>query len=81
MFFIAYTFKGQVHVFAGRVNIVSDLSCRTSVILNFFCPLPMILWPMHKVYVQVSSGSRGLIFTISEAWYSLLTLGPSQSFK
>ena len=23
MFFIAYTFKGQVHVFAGQVNIVT----------------------------------------------------------
>ena len=39
MFFIAYTFKGQVHVFAGRVEIVSHLSCRTSAILNYFCPL------------------------------------------
>ena len=28
MFFIAYAFKGQVHVFAGRVKI-----------LNTFCPL------------------------------------------
>ena len=25
MFFIAYAFKGQVHVFAGRVNIVMSL--------------------------------------------------------
>ena len=39
MFFIAYAFKGQVHVFAGRVKIVSHLSCRTSAILNYFCPL------------------------------------------
>ena len=39
MFFIAYTFKGQVHVFAGRVKIVSHLSCRTSTILKYFCPL------------------------------------------
>ena len=30
MFFIAYTFKGQVHVFAGRTKNVSFLSCRTS---------------------------------------------------
>ena len=42
MFFIAYTFKEQVHVltvFAGRVKIVSHSSCRTSAILKYFCPL------------------------------------------
>ena len=39
MFFIAYAFKGQVHVFAGRVKIVSHSSCRTSSILKYFCPL------------------------------------------
>ena len=31
--FIVYAFKGQVHVFAGRVKIVSHSSCRTSAIL------------------------------------------------
>ena len=46
MFFIAYTFKGQVHVFAGRVNIVSHPSCRTSAILKKFCPKGMsgLIW-------------------------------------
>ena len=39
MLFIAYTFKGQVHVFAGRVKIVSYSSCRISAILKYFCPL------------------------------------------
>ena len=39
MFFIAYTLKGQVHMFAGQVNIVSHSSCRTSAILKYFCPL------------------------------------------
>ena len=39
LFFIAYTFKGRVHVFTGRVKIVSHLSCRTSAILKYFCPL------------------------------------------
>ena len=39
MFFIAYAFKGQVHVFAGQVNIVSHSSCRTSTILKHFSPL------------------------------------------
>ena len=32
-------FEGQVHVFAGWVKIVSHSSCRTSVILKYFCPL------------------------------------------
>ena len=35
MFFIACSFKGQVHVFAGQVKI---LSRRTSAILKYFCP-------------------------------------------
>ena len=39
MFFIAYFFKGQVHVFAGGVKIVSHSYCRTSAILIYFCPL------------------------------------------
>ena len=39
MFFIAYAFKGQVHVFAKQVKIVSHLSCRTSAIFKYFCPL------------------------------------------
>ena len=39
MFFITYPFKGQVHVFAGQVRIVSHLSCRTSAILKYICPL------------------------------------------
>ena len=39
MFIIAYAFKGQVYVFAGRVIIVSYLSCRESAILKYLCPL------------------------------------------
>ena len=39
MFFIAYTLKGQVHVFAGRVKVLSHSSCRTSAILKYFYPL------------------------------------------
>ena len=39
MFFNAYAFKGQVHVFAGRLKIVSSSSCRTSAIFKYFCPL------------------------------------------
>ena len=41
MFFIAYSIKGQVHVFAGRVKIVSHSSCRTSAIFKYFCPLEL----------------------------------------
>ena len=43
---ILHPFKGQVHVFAGRVKIESHSSCRnchsscrTSAILKYFCPL------------------------------------------
>ena len=42
MFFIAYPFKGQVHVFAGRVKIVSHTSFRTYTILKYFCPLAFL---------------------------------------
>ena len=34
MFFIAYAFKAQVHVFAGWVKIVSGPSYRTSAIFK-----------------------------------------------
>ena len=43
MFSIVYTFKGQVHVFAGQVEIVTLSSCRTSAILKYFCPLKLTL--------------------------------------
>ena len=39
MFFIAYPLKGQVHVFAGLVELLSYLSCSTSAMLKYFCPL------------------------------------------
>ena len=42
LFFIADTFKGQVHVFAEWVSIVSHSSCRTSAILKYFCPLTSV---------------------------------------
>ena len=42
MYFIAYTFKGQAHVFAGQVKIVSHSSCRTSATFKYFCPLNYI---------------------------------------
>ena len=43
MFFIAYAFNGHVHVFAGRVKVVSHSSCRTSAIFKYFCPLGNIV--------------------------------------
>ena len=36
MFFIAYAFKREMHVFAGQVKIVSYSSSRTSAILKYF---------------------------------------------
>ena len=39
MLLIAYAFKGQVQVFAGRVKIVRHLSRRTCAISKYFCPL------------------------------------------
>ena len=39
MFFIAYTFKGQVHVFAGWVNIVS-------LVLQDKCNIEIFLFPV-----------------------------------
>ena len=38
MFFNAYAFKGQVHVFAGWVKILSPSSCRTSAIFKYIVP-------------------------------------------
>ena len=35
MFFIVYAFRGQVHVFAGQVKIVSHFFYRTSAILKY----------------------------------------------
>ena len=52
MFFIAYTFKGQEHVFAGRVKIVSQSSFRTSTILKYFCPLLLTLHTSHREIIQ-----------------------------
>ena len=49
MFFIAYAIKGQVRVFAGRVKIVSHSSCRTSTILNYFCPLLLSEYILQKI--------------------------------
>ena len=44
MFFIAFTFKGQVHVFAGRVKSVSHSSCRAIAILKYLCPLKSFIY-------------------------------------
>ena len=52
MFFIAYAFKGQVHVFAGRVKIVVTRSAGQVQLFKYFCPLqglwlcpPFLLYP------------------------------------
>ena len=56
MFTIAYAFKGQVHVFAGQVKIVSHPSCRTSPILKYFVPClySSLLLNFHHVNLQHS---------------------------
>ena len=43
MFFIAYALKGQEHVFAGGVKIVSHSSSRTSAILKYIAPEHVII--------------------------------------
>ena len=55
MLFIAYAFRGQVHVFAGQVKIVSHLSCRTSAIFRYFCPLAAILYKNHLIQLFLLS--------------------------
>ena len=59
MFFIAYAFKGQVHVFAGQVKIVGHSSCRTSTILKYFCPL-------ISITVQSDSSTTSISTDIQE---------------
>ena len=54
MFLIAYTFKGQVCVFAGQVKIISHLSCRTSAILKYFCSLWVLVSMMDFMPGKVS---------------------------
>ena len=55
MFFIAYAFKGQVHVFAGRVKIVSHSSCRTSAIFKYFFPLDMDMHKLRLIFKGINS--------------------------
>ena len=48
MFFIAYAFKGQVHVFAGCVKIVSHLFVPCCLNMWYHdTVLPVILLPAH----------------------------------
>ena len=69
MLFIAYAFKGQVHVFAGRVKIVSHSSCRTSAKLEYFCPLiladgspnPEVKKPRVKKQCAVCKSKENLV--------------------
>ena len=54
MFCIAYAFKGQVHVFKGRVKSVSHLSCRMRAILKYFCPLVHTSMPKEPLWFSMS---------------------------
>ena len=56
MFFIA--FKGQVHMFAGQVKIVSHSSCKACATLKYFCPLLFSLCirtGIHKMHVKIAN--------------------------
>ena len=69
MFFIAYTFKGQVHVFV-EVKIVSHSSCRTSAILKYFCPLFIYFFS----YFRNSEGQQlGIDVALLRPLYQLYT--------
>ena len=50
-FFIEYTFKGQVHVFVGRVKIVRHSSSRTSAILKYICTLSGTIFYLLMSYL------------------------------
>ena len=53
MFFTAYAFKGQVHVFAGRVKIVGHSSCRTSAYRIIFVPCMVLCTEVDEDSDQV----------------------------
>ena len=53
MFFIAYTFKGQVHVFVGRVKIVRE-NCK-SLVLQDKRNFEIFLSPVFKSSVSQSN--------------------------
>ena len=55
MFFIEYTFKGQVQVFAGRVKIVNHSSCRTNAILNIFVPCKVTHMRIYLVVLEAQN--------------------------
>ena len=61
MFFVAYAFKGYVHVFAGRVKVVSHSSSRPAgqvQYLNIFVP-----WYLFSMLIQKGTFIPGIIYT------------------
>ena len=54
MVFFAYTFKGQVHVFAVQVKILSHSSCRTSAFVLMF---DLILYVQSTIFQLYRDGS------------------------
>ena len=78
MFFIAYAFKGHMHVFAGRVKIVSHSSCRTIVIFKYFCPL----WYRKALKFPIRSfSSNKLIFIMHVQNYAVCNSSYAYDFS
>ena len=75
MFLIAYAFKGQVHVFAGQAKMVSHLSCRTSAVIKYFCPLtyrwPEVFLPLPILFF--SSSPTLLVRLLLEGFWPLIS--------
>ena len=71
MFFTAYAFKGQVHVFAGRVKIVKSLEQY----LNIFVPcipptlmFDLILYVHSTIFQFCWDGSSWIEPVLSKDW-------------
>ena len=60
MFFIAYAFKGQVHVFAGQVNIVMSLVMQDKCNIEIFSSLAMLTKGQRNAVTQCSTSDQGI---------------------
>ena len=73
MFFIAFAFKGQVHLFAGRMKVVSHLSCWTSTIqcieifLSPDLPNKTVLGVRNTIFISLTPQYTMYIYMYNEA--------------